>query len=353
MLGYPILSVRSIPQDASTSTATTRRSSRRGSSRAPLELNHVWPENYSVNSAQKVWAAEFAAHHPNVVVLDLSSLQVRPRRADLRAHRLDHRDEQDAVRGAARHRREQAGRLDQDPREDLRPRAEAPRGAPRRTRRKRKGELDARDRPEAPRAPDAAHRAARRAQPAGPRHRGAARRGRASASRAYEAPGARPEPRAAEGPHPARQEDRRRQPSMPSAESATNRQQRPQSERPADEQRRNRQGQEVAPGSIDMDAELQDVRGGGAQAPRPRREDRAVDRGHGQPHLHQEGEGARSRCSSAASRWRTTTSSRPRSAASATTCRCSSARTTRRSSSARSSATAASATRRTSPSATW
>ena len=51
----------------------------------------MWPENYSVNSAQKVWAASFAAHHPNVVVLDLSSLQVRPRRADLRPHRLHHR----------------------------------------------------------------------------------------------------------------------------------------------------------------------------------------------------------------------------------------------------------------------
>jgi hypothetical protein len=35
----------------------------------------VWPENYSVNSAQKVWGAGFAARHPNVVVLDLSSFK--------------------------------------------------------------------------------------------------------------------------------------------------------------------------------------------------------------------------------------------------------------------------------------
>jgi hypothetical protein len=35
----------------------------------------VWPENYSVNSTQKVWGAVFAAHHPNVVVLDLSSFK--------------------------------------------------------------------------------------------------------------------------------------------------------------------------------------------------------------------------------------------------------------------------------------
>jgi hypothetical protein len=41
----------------------------------PLQLAHLWPENYSANSAQKVWAANFAAHHPNVAVLDLSSFK--------------------------------------------------------------------------------------------------------------------------------------------------------------------------------------------------------------------------------------------------------------------------------------
>ena len=76
VLGYPILVDALDPaRTRSTSTATTRRTSRAGASRAPLELNHVWPENYSVNSAQKVWAASFAARHPNVVVLDLSSFK--------------------------------------------------------------------------------------------------------------------------------------------------------------------------------------------------------------------------------------------------------------------------------------
>jgi hypothetical protein len=41
----------------------------------PLEVQDVWPENYSANSVQKVWAAKFAARHPNVVVLDLSSFK--------------------------------------------------------------------------------------------------------------------------------------------------------------------------------------------------------------------------------------------------------------------------------------
>ena len=35
----------------------------------------MWPENYSTNCVQKVWAAKFAARHPNVVVLDLSSFK--------------------------------------------------------------------------------------------------------------------------------------------------------------------------------------------------------------------------------------------------------------------------------------
>ena len=40
-----------------------------------MSINHIWPENYSANSSQKVWAANFAAHHPNVAVLDLSSFK--------------------------------------------------------------------------------------------------------------------------------------------------------------------------------------------------------------------------------------------------------------------------------------
>src|SRR5262249_37854020 len=46
-----------------------------GTIKSPLELNHERPENYSSTSAQKVWGASFAAHHPNVVVLDLSSFK--------------------------------------------------------------------------------------------------------------------------------------------------------------------------------------------------------------------------------------------------------------------------------------
>src|SRR3954451_17943314 len=75
VLGYPILSIRSIPKDREYLDRYYKEELEKGIIKTPLELNHVWPENYSVNSAQKVWAASFAAHHPNVVVLDLSSFK--------------------------------------------------------------------------------------------------------------------------------------------------------------------------------------------------------------------------------------------------------------------------------------
>jgi len=75
VLGYPILSVRSIPHDTKYLERFYKQDIEQGRCKTGLELNHVWPENYSVNSAQKVWAAGFAARHPNVVVLDLSSFK--------------------------------------------------------------------------------------------------------------------------------------------------------------------------------------------------------------------------------------------------------------------------------------
>jgi activator of 2-hydroxyglutaryl-CoA dehydratase/predicted nucleotide-binding protein (sugar kinase/HSP70/actin superfamily) len=67
-LGYPILSIRSIPKDPEWLR-------RFFGADDPLDIRDVWPENYSANSVQKVWAARFAAHHPNVALLDLSSFK--------------------------------------------------------------------------------------------------------------------------------------------------------------------------------------------------------------------------------------------------------------------------------------
>jgi predicted nucleotide-binding protein (sugar kinase/HSP70/actin superfamily)/activator of 2-hydroxyglutaryl-CoA dehydratase len=73
--GYPILSLRSIPKDRAWLDRFYQDEIASGEIDTPLQLGHIWPENYSANSAQKVWAANFAAHHPNVAVLDLSSFK--------------------------------------------------------------------------------------------------------------------------------------------------------------------------------------------------------------------------------------------------------------------------------------
>jgi predicted nucleotide-binding protein (sugar kinase/HSP70/actin superfamily) len=75
VLGYPILSVRSIPRQREYLDRYYRKELESGAIKSPLEVTHVWPENYSVNSSQKVWAASFAGHHPNVAALDLSSFK--------------------------------------------------------------------------------------------------------------------------------------------------------------------------------------------------------------------------------------------------------------------------------------
>jgi activator of 2-hydroxyglutaryl-CoA dehydratase/predicted nucleotide-binding protein (sugar kinase/HSP70/actin superfamily) len=75
VLGYPILSMRSIPKDPKWLHRFFESDIKAGRIEGPLEVQDVWPENYSANSVQKVWAAKFAARHPNVVVLDLSSFK--------------------------------------------------------------------------------------------------------------------------------------------------------------------------------------------------------------------------------------------------------------------------------------
>jgi len=75
VLGYPILSMRSIPKDRGWLERFFRKDIADGRIRDSLGLEDVWPEAYSANSAQKVWAARFAARHPNIAVLDLSSFK--------------------------------------------------------------------------------------------------------------------------------------------------------------------------------------------------------------------------------------------------------------------------------------
>jgi predicted nucleotide-binding protein (sugar kinase/HSP70/actin superfamily) len=64
VLGYPILSMRAIPRDEAWLRRFFEEDLRKGLIESPLEIRDVWPENYSANSATKVWAAKFAARHP-------------------------------------------------------------------------------------------------------------------------------------------------------------------------------------------------------------------------------------------------------------------------------------------------
>jgi len=68
VLGYPVLSIRSIPKDRAWLQSYFGPDD-------PLDINDVWPENFSANSVQKVWAARVAARMPNLAVLDLSSFK--------------------------------------------------------------------------------------------------------------------------------------------------------------------------------------------------------------------------------------------------------------------------------------
>lgn len=75
VLGYPVLSMRSLPRDSEYLEKLFKKDLESGIVKSPLDITDVWPENYSANSSQKVWAAKFASRHPNVAVLDLSSFK--------------------------------------------------------------------------------------------------------------------------------------------------------------------------------------------------------------------------------------------------------------------------------------
>ena len=74
-LGYQSLSIRALPKDEAYLQRYFGEDIEAGYISSVFDISDVWPENYSVNSAQKVWAAKFAARHPHVAVVDLSSFK--------------------------------------------------------------------------------------------------------------------------------------------------------------------------------------------------------------------------------------------------------------------------------------
>jgi predicted nucleotide-binding protein (sugar kinase/HSP70/actin superfamily) len=101
ILGYPVLSIRSIPKDEEYLGKYFAEDLKKGIINSPLEISDVWPENYSSNSAMKVWAAKFAAHHRTWWCSICRRSSAATTRTHLRDHRQHHRAAGHAVLGAA------------------------------------------------------------------------------------------------------------------------------------------------------------------------------------------------------------------------------------------------------------
>jgi len=74
-LGFKTLSMRSIPRDTISMKKYFGDEMEKGYIEDAFDIRDVWAENYSTNSAQKVWAAKFAARQANIAVVDLSSFK--------------------------------------------------------------------------------------------------------------------------------------------------------------------------------------------------------------------------------------------------------------------------------------
>ena len=74
-LGYPILTVQSLPVDDDICRPLFQADIDAGFIKDPFDITDVWKNSYSENTNQKVWAAKFTARHPNLVALELSSFK--------------------------------------------------------------------------------------------------------------------------------------------------------------------------------------------------------------------------------------------------------------------------------------
>src|SRR6201987_2185233 len=74
-LGYPIFSQNTLPLDEDLLERLFGEEVRAGVISSPLEINDAWKNSYSCSTNHKVWAAKFAARHPNLVALEVSSFK--------------------------------------------------------------------------------------------------------------------------------------------------------------------------------------------------------------------------------------------------------------------------------------
>lgn len=74
-LGYPIFTMDVLPRDPDLLERLFGEEVRRGDFSSPLSVDDTWKNAYSENTNRKVWAAKYAARHPNLVALELSSFK--------------------------------------------------------------------------------------------------------------------------------------------------------------------------------------------------------------------------------------------------------------------------------------
>jgi len=74
-LGYPVLTQDSLPVDDDIVNRLFAEDLEKGVIKHPLDVQDAWKNSYSENTTRKVWAAKFAARHPNLVALELSSFK--------------------------------------------------------------------------------------------------------------------------------------------------------------------------------------------------------------------------------------------------------------------------------------
>jgi predicted CoA-substrate-specific enzyme activase len=74
-LGYPVLTMDTLPIDPDILDRLFGEEVRRGEFASALSIEDAWKNAYSENTNRKVWAAKYAARHPNLIALELSSFK--------------------------------------------------------------------------------------------------------------------------------------------------------------------------------------------------------------------------------------------------------------------------------------
>jgi activator of 2-hydroxyglutaryl-CoA dehydratase/predicted nucleotide-binding protein (sugar kinase/HSP70/actin superfamily) len=74
-LGYAVFSQHTLPTDDGMLDRLFGEEVRAGAIRHPLDISDVWKNSLAASSNIKIWAAKFAARHPNLVAVELSNFK--------------------------------------------------------------------------------------------------------------------------------------------------------------------------------------------------------------------------------------------------------------------------------------